>query len=381
MRIRLTHIVCYLIIFTFISICIMIYSLHTIAGPVIYNVHGNAAIIQDMLCKGIRVVATATSTKKRKTTEATTTTTTTTTATVQRQIIQKLPDFRNVREVLMSLKNDIFVNTTIYNPSVEIYDNHAKLKTFNRNFSLYNNQDFKLLRELFPVREMRNRPHEDRIETQMSVGLKSTAPKVILVYNHDDNLRTEVLQQSQCKVSNCLFTTEKKDIVRADAVIFRYISERVRRPANKSDQVWIYSQLESAASIRTAHKNKELVNWTATYRSDSVLNTPYAKFKPFDNITQLPLSSRFNYAQGKTKLSAWFVSNCGAPNGRMDYVLQLKKFARVDMYGMCGPLKCTRLSNGNCFEMLKKEYKFYLAFENSNCRDYITEKFFLNALQ
>lgn len=34
----------------------------------------------------------------------------------------------------------------------------------------------------------------------------------------------------------------------------------------------------------------------------------------------------------------------------------------------------------DCFESLDRDYKFYLAFENSNCVHYITEKFFVNGL-
>jgi len=43
-------------------------------------------------------------------------------------------------------------------------------------------------------------------------------------------------------------------------------------------------------------------------------------------------------------------------------------------------MKCPRSKTAQCFEMLNQKYKFYLAFENSNCRDYITEKFFINSL-
>ena len=72
----------------------------------------------------------------------------------------------------------------------------------------------------------------------------------------------------------------------------------------------------------------------------------------------------------------------------------------VDIYGACGPFRCARSSADKCFSLLvssiivwsrndeftwisqfqDNDYKFYLAFENSNCQDYITEKFFVNGL-
>ncbi|CAI9743215.1 glycoprotein 3-alpha-L-fucosyltransferase A-like [Octopus vulgaris] len=65
----------------------------------------------------------------------------------------------------------------------------------------------------------------------------------------------------------------------------------------------------------------------------------------------------------------------------MGYAKELGKYIQVDIYGRCGTKICTRRNENKCFEILKKEYKFHLAFENSNCRDYITEKFFINGLK
>ena len=84
-----------------------------------------------------------------------------------------------------------------------------------------------------------------------------------------------------------------------------------------------------------------------------------------------------DYAAGKTKMVAWFVSNCNAVNNRLEYALELSKFIDVDIYGDCGWLKC----DVDCNQMLSEDYKFYLSFENSNCKDYITEKFYQKSLQ
>ena len=46
----------------------------------------------------------------------------------------------------------------------------------------------------------------------------------------------------------------------------------------------------------------------------------------------------------------------------------------------CGQKRCPRYKAKQCFEILNKDYKYYLAFENSNCHDYVTEKFYVNGL-
>jgi alpha-1,3-fucosyltransferase len=68
------------------------------------------------------------------------------------------------------------------------------------------------------------------------------------------------------------------------------------------------------------------------------------------------------------------VSHCPTISKREDYVTELQKYIPVDVYGKCGTLDCPPKSD--CRKMIARDYKFYLAFENSKCLDYATEKLF-----
>ncbi|KAF9954941.1 Alpha-(1,3)-fucosyltransferase 11 [Mortierella alpina] len=74
---------------------------------------------------------------------------------------------------------------------------------------------------------------------------------------------------------------------------------------------------------------------------------------------------------------AWIVSNCHSFNGRHLYVHQLQKYIDIDIYGHCNPTRPWPKDADNkdlTPEQIVTQYKFYLAFENSNCDYYVTEK-------
>ena len=135
-------------------------------------------------------------------------------------------------------------------------------------------------------------------------------------------------------------------------------------------------------------------NLTASYRRDSDIT------RHWGSVDQLLYNARFSgrheitfdkhmfdLMAKKTKVNhtAWFVSNCDHTNGanaRWDYALKLIEAGlKLDGYGECFH---RRLRNGTAPWSkggLLEKYKFYLAFENSiHCNDYISEKFWRNAL-
>ena len=152
-------------------------------------------------------------------------------------------------------------------------------------------------------------------------------------------------------------------------------------PSRRSlGQRYIYFLLESPAHDNLDYSRfSDFFNWTMTYRRDSDIFAPYGSFSQLSQPTSVePILKRVR-GLPKQNLVAWVVSNCNTNSKREEYVSELQKHISVDVFGGCGTKSCpgARINSGKCRSLLERDYMFYLAFENSKCNDYVTEKFYL----
>ena len=198
----------------------------------------------------------------------------------------------------------------------------------------------------------------------------------------EDSQKFTLSNGKPCRVRNCILSYNKEDFKSSDVVIFHgYKSDlpdettlrelHNRRPSN---QTWGFFALESPLnSIETSQMNG-LFNWTLTYRTDSDVYVPYGFFTQLESEGEN--ASIQDHSFWKDKLVVWTVSNCRGK--RFSYVEKLKQFLKVDIFGGCSGQSCHH-HDENCIKLLKT-YKFQLAFENTECLDYVTEKYWLSPL-
>jgi len=74
----------------------------------------------------------------------------------------------------------------------------------------------------------------------------------------------------------------------------------------------------------------------------------------------------------------WIASDCVTSSKRENLIAELKKKIRVDGFGKCGAKKC---NEEKCLQYINRDYYFFLAFENSVCNGYVSEKFWEKGLQ
>ncbi|KAK6174527.1 hypothetical protein SNE40_017785 [Patella caerulea] len=186
-----------------------------------------------------------------------------------------------------------------------------------------------------------------------------------------------------CPERNCFTTTNTKYMNEAAAVLFNAQIMQIPKPMSRPDpkQIWILHDTEPEKpdwSHSVAFRKpqwRDLFNWTMFYREDSDIFAPYGivrKKKPSELFNR-DLDS---IVKNKNKTVASMFSHCATEGKRQEYVKLLQKHIDIDIYGGCGPLKWSRNNDRGFMTMLNLTYKFYLAFENSFCEDYISEKFY-----
>ncbi|XP_015119457.1 alpha-(1,3)-fucosyltransferase 6 [Diachasma alloeum] len=239
------------------------------------------------------------------------------------------------------------------------------------------------------------------------------AKKLILVWKYGLTLENRHIHRfnpskryspwENCPLTSCELTYSDEDSDMADAVLFHLqrmtkkdatkISKWSRKSRNQK-QIWVFLTDESPMHTTFYPAYNGLFNWSMTYRSNSDVWVPYGRTIrnsafPEANSTDQPrkITGYLPEIPKKHELVAIMGSNCAKTkaSNRWKYVKILsnlfkKSEQNLDIFGAClggNRTACPGHFYQDC--PVLNNYKFYLAFENSNCREYLTEKVFWNA--
>ncbi|XP_078401916.1 alpha-(1,3)-fucosyltransferase 4-like [Cetorhinus maximus] len=209
-----------------------------------------------------------------------------------------------------------------------------------------------------------------------TAGVRGKAPLVtVLIWWYPFGKKTEIKDcDTLYNIQGCRLTTNRLlyPISQAVVVHHRDLGGNVsqlpaeRRPAF---QRWVWMNFESPTHSSGLEVLNGVFNWTMSYKRGSDIFIPYGYLYPKKREGRkvvLPI---------KSKLVAWVISNWNEDHARVKYYHRLSRHVVIDVYG-----RYHQELQNNSIGLTISPYKFYLAFENSQHVDYITEKLWRNAL-
>ena len=186
---------------------------------------------------------------------------------------------------------------------------------------------------------------------------------------------TSPLNSCQELVGQCEFTGDHSLLKDSDILLFHMRDTLNLPPHHIRSQKWVFAVMESPIhTFANLPGLQGTFNFTMTYAMSAQVPWVYGRCAPLSPTQHPNYNKTFNYAAKKKHPVAWFVSNCRTPSRRETYVKVLSKHIDVHKYGCGGKYNCPRSKASECNRRLNDDYKFYLSFENSLCRDYVTEK-------
>ncbi|KAK3742642.1 hypothetical protein RRG08_025588 [Elysia crispata] len=246
-----------------------------------------------------------------------------------------------------------------------------------RNWSTLGKTNIKGIESLFIKKEVL---HNQKVSFHsMAITHLQSGEKNIMFWNPGKAARSP-LDFRDCEYSACAMTTtlRKADVLWLDVNSLK--SEAL--PPRPPNQIWLFGSRDPPDLPMFEHLDRQdlnnQVNWTWYLLRGSTWQARYGHLQE----RPLPRKQYNEIFHRKSHDVAWFVSQCDRPSRRMEYVKRMRTQVGVHIYGLCGNFTCgsSGYHMGNkreeCLNLLSRNYKFYLAFENSFCKDYVTEKFF-----
>ncbi|CAM5131949.1 Alpha-(1,3)-fucosyltransferase [Chelonia mydas] len=176
--------------------------------------------------------------------------------------------------------------------------------------------------------------------------------------------------QTMFNIQGCHLTIDRSLYNRSHAVLIHHrdiswdltnLPQQARPPFQK----WIWMNLESPTHTPQKSGIEHLFNLTLTYRRDSDIQVPYG----FMKVSTSPFAFE---VPSKEKLVCWVVSNWNPEHARVKYYNELSKYTEIHTYGQAFG---DYVNDKNLIPTIST-CKFYLSFENSIHKDYITEKLY-----
>ncbi|KAL7632886.1 UNVERIFIED_CONTAM: hypothetical protein RMT77_016793 [Armadillidium vulgare] len=277
-------------------------------------------------------------------------------------------------------------------------------------FSFY----FVLLKDFYQGTPFQNQD-KSKMETQKShkeVRNEGKKWKKILIWTDffsSRNIWNSIFKRiiaGECEVNKCKVLLDRREIRKADAVIFNGYNLRRRELQSSFAKIHIHNlpheklrspeQIYVFYSMEPPHKADakylqsmppHFFNWTMGYRKDSDVFEPFARVIPKSLQDKGKAIEYFSQEElSKRKLLVWIGSSCykNEPFIRESFIELLRKEHQFDVLGLCGT-PCDDYSGLNIYgsilgenpcDLRIQDYAFYLALENSLCKDYVTEKMF-----
>ncbi|KAG9332360.1 hypothetical protein JZ751_015029 [Albula glossodonta] len=214
------------------------------------------------------------------------------------------------------------------------------------------------------------------------VELATSTPKVKHLFAKKESNQTIILLwlwpfgktynlgvcSSLFKIEGCYLTADRNLYSQSDGVIIHHrdISSNLlnlpplpRPPFQK----WVWMNLESPSHSSHLPGLENLFNLTLNYRQDADIIVPYGSIVSTQKEEEFVVPS-------KNKLICWIVSNWNTKHTRVKYYNELSKYVKIHAYGQAFGYYVN-----DVFPIIAS-CKFYLSFENSIHKDYITEKLY-----